>query len=151
MTVQNWLINQSVRQFNAANSKRHKILCVKNFTMVKGCVKNYLFSIFWENFSELYLIGIKAKKGIYLFKILVYQSSNNCYRRSIVNDFSTQAARWTIGTWYSLNRTAIAWRSATCIGKDLRRFCPCGKSPAEKPLALSVISNLCFPDTCLSV
>ena len=43
--------------------------------------------------SKLWFIAIKAKKGMSSFKILVYQSSNNCYIRSIVNKYSTQAAR----------------------------------------------------------
>ena len=151
MTVQTWFVDQTVRQCNTVISKSHQILCMKNFIMVRYVLKKINYFNILIIISELWCIVIKARKRISSFKILVYQSSNNCYRRSIVNEFSTQAAQWTIGTWYSLNRTAIAWPNATCTGKGSRRFCPCRRSRAEKPLALWVLSSLCFLDICLSV
>ena len=67
MTVQRWLIDQTVRQFNTAISKRHQIFYEKKFNGIKSNNKSFIFNTL-KYTPELYLIGIKARKGIYLFK-----------------------------------------------------------------------------------
>ena len=81
MTVQRWLIDQTVRQFNTAISKRHQIFYEKKFNGIKrhqifyekkfngikSNNKSFIFNTL-KYTPELSLIGIKARKGIYLFK-----------------------------------------------------------------------------------